>query len=129
LVLGELADAAAASRLTDQATVLAPMLREEEPTTLADGRAAIDRADAALATLLEQRARVAGVIQQIKPVGGRAGRDPARERAIVEAMAARAPRLGADRLAPVVEAMILAGLDAAEEEQTEQAEAEQAEHA
>lgn len=117
LFLGELADEVTAARLTERATVLAPLLREEEPTTLADGRAAIDRADAALATLLEQRARVAAVIQRIKPVGGRAGRDLARERAIVEAMALRAPRLGADRLAPVVESVILAGLDAAEDEQ------------
>lgn len=122
LFLGELADVATASRLTEQATVLAPLLREEEPTNLADGRAAIDRADAALATLLEQRAQVAAVIQRIKPVGGQAGRDPVRERAIVEAMARRAPRLGADRLAPVVDAVIVAGLDAAEAEQ--QAEAE-----
>lgn len=131
LFLGELADAATAARLTEQATVLAPLLREEEPANLADGRAAIDRADAALATLLEQRARVAAVIQQIKPVGGRAGRDPARERAIVEAMARRAPRLGADKLAPVVQAVILAGLDAAEDEQQAEqaAEAEQTERA
>lgn len=117
LLLGEGADAAVTARVTEQATVLAPLLREEVPQNLADGRDAIDRADAALAVLLEQRARIAATIQQIKPVGGRAGRDPARERAIVEAMAHRAPRLGAERLVPVVEAVILAGLDAAEEEQ------------
>jgi chorismate mutase len=43
-----------------------------------------------------------------------AGRDPGRERRIVEAMAERAPSLGPDRLAPIVNAIIEAGLDAAE---------------
>jgi len=117
LLLGEGADPVLAGRVTEQATVLAPLLREEVPQNLADGRTAIDRADAAIATLLEQRAKIAATIQRIKPVGGRAGRDPARERAIVEAMAKRAPRLGPERLAPVVQAVILAGLDAAADEQ------------
>ncbi|QKW35333.1 chorismate mutase [Actinomadura sp. NAK00032] len=82
-------------------------------TTLGEARAAIDGIDAALATLLEHRAAVAAVVQRLKPVGGFAGRDPRREREIVEAMAARAPSLGAARLAPVVNAIIEAGLDAA----------------
>lgn len=116
LLLGEGADTALVAHLTELATVLAPLLRDEEPANLADGRAAIDRTDAAIATLLEQRAKIAGTIQRIKPVGGRAGRDPGRERAIVEAMARRAPRLGPERLAPVVQAVILAGLDAAADE-------------
>ncbi|GGP89812.1 chorismate mutase [Actinomadura coerulea] len=83
-------------------------------TTLAEAREAIDALDAALATLLEHRAAVAAVVQRLKPVGGFAGRDPERERRIVEAMAARAPSLGPDRLAPIVNAIIEAGLDAAE---------------
>ncbi|MQA04672.1 MAG: 3-deoxy-D-arabinoheptulosonate-7-phosphate synthase [Streptosporangiales bacterium] len=122
LFLGESVDAATVARITEQATVLAPLLRDEEPTNLVDGRAAIDRADAAIATVLEHRAKVAAAIQRIKPVGGRAGRDMTRERAIVEAMARRAPRLGSDRLAPVVQAMILAGLDAAADEEEHAAE-------
>ncbi|MGI5202730.1 chorismate mutase [Spirillospora sp. CA-108201] len=83
-------------------------------TTLAEAREAIDGIDAALATLLEHRTAVAAVVQRLKPVGGFAGRDPERERRIVEAMAARAPSLGPDRLAPIVNAIIEAGLDAAE---------------
>lgn len=101
------------AQVTEQATVLAPLLRTEgPPETLGDGRDAIDRADAAIATLLEQRADIAAVIQRIKPVGGFAGRDPAREREIVHAMARRAPRLGEERLAAVVDAVIEAGLNA-----------------
>ena len=83
-------------------------------TTRAEARAAIDGLDAALATLLEHRTAVAAVVQRLKPVGGFAGRDPERERRIVEAMAVRAPSLGPERLAPIVNAIIEAGLDAAE---------------
>ncbi|GGV25756.1 hypothetical protein GCM10010182_55610 [Actinomadura cremea] len=83
--------------------------------TVGEARAAIDGIDAALAALLEHRAAVAGVVQRLKPVGGFAGRDAARERAIVEAMAAHAPSLGADRLARIMSAVIEAGLDAATE--------------
>ncbi|NVI86873.1 chorismate mutase [Actinomadura sp. BRA 177] len=82
--------------------------------TLGEARAAIDELDAALAVLLEHRAAVAAAVQRLKPVGGFAGRDPGREREIVEAMAERAPSLGAERLAPIVNAIIEAGLDAAE---------------
>ncbi|TDD69734.1 chorismate mutase [Actinomadura darangshiensis] len=85
----------------------------EAITTLGEARAAIDGIDAVLAELLEHRAAVAAVVQRLKPVGGFAGRDPGREREIVEAMAARAPSLGAGRLAPIVNAIIEAGLDAA----------------
>ncbi|MFI0484507.1 chorismate mutase [Actinomadura sp. 9N215] len=86
----------------------------EAVTTLGEARAAIDGLDAALAVLLEHRAAVAAVVQRLKPVGGFAGRDPAREREIVEAMAAHAPSLGPDRLARIMTAVIEAGLDAAE---------------
>nr|WP_240808100.1 chorismate mutase [Actinomadura geliboluensis] len=82
--------------------------------TLGEARAAIDGLDAALATLLEHRAAVAAAVQRLKPVGGFAGRDPARERQIVEAMAVHAPSLGPDRLARIMTAVIEAGLDAAE---------------
>lgn len=82
-------------------------------TTLGEARTAIDGLDAALATLLEHRAAVAAAVQRLKPVGGFAGRDPGRERRIVEAMAVRAPSLGPDRLARIMDAVIAAGLDAA----------------
>nr|WP_235854695.1 chorismate mutase [Nonomuraea aridisoli] len=91
------------------------MLRDESPTTLAECRQAIDRVDAALATLLERRAALAGIVQRIKPVGGFAGRDLARERAVVARMALRAPTLGETRLAPIMNAVIEAGLHLAEE--------------
>ncbi|MEV4834161.1 chorismate mutase [Nonomuraea sp. NPDC049486] len=94
------------------------MLRPEDPATLAECRQAIDRVDAALATLLERRAALAGRVQRLKPVGGFAGRDPGRERALVARMAERAPSLGEARLAPVMNAVIEAGLQLAEERAT-----------
>ncbi|WP_431999128.1 chorismate mutase [Sphaerimonospora mesophila] len=100
----------------EAATVLAPLVRPEEPATLADARAAIDRVDAALATLLERRVALAGTIQRLKPVGGFQGRDMERERRLVAAMARRAPRLGEEWLAPVMNAVIEAGLRLAEAE-------------
>ncbi|WP_433324978.1 chorismate mutase [Spirillospora sp. CA-294931] len=89
--------------------------RPREIGTLSEARAAIDAIDAALAALLERRVAVAGDVQRLKPVGGFAGRDPERERQIVEAMADRAPTLGAERLARIMNAVIEAGLDVAEE--------------
>ncbi|QKG26668.1 chorismate mutase [Actinomadura verrucosospora] len=96
----------------------APLLRVSLPSvedlgTLAEARAAIDGLDAALAVLLEHRAAVAALVQRLKPVGGFAGRDPGREREIVDAMAEHAPSLGRDRLAAIMNAVIEAGLDAA----------------
>nr|WP_246343232.1 chorismate mutase [Actinomadura verrucosospora] len=85
----------------------------EDLGTLAEARAAIDGLDAALAVLLEHRAAVAALVQRLKPVGGFAGRDPGREREIVDAMAEHAPSLGRDRLAAIMNAVIEAGLDAA----------------
>jgi chorismate mutase len=86
-----------------------------EIKNLDQARAAIDAVDAELAVLLERRAELVGVIQHLKPVGGRAGRDPERERQIVEAMLPHAPRMGAARLARIMNAVIEAGLDLAEE--------------
>ncbi|MFC3998610.1 chorismate mutase [Nocardiopsis sediminis] len=87
------------------------------PGTITDLRSRIDRVDAELAALLEERALLAAEVQRHKPVGGFAGRDPERERALVAAMARHAPRLGAPRLARIMSAVIEAGLEAAEEEQ------------
>jgi chorismate mutase len=115
LLLGENADAAQVAATRAKAALLAPLLETEVPETITAARGAIDRVDAALATLLERRAELAALVQRLKPVGGFAGRDMGRERQIVEAMAARAPRLGADGLAPIMAAVIEAGLRASEE--------------
>lgn len=96
-------------------TLVGALLRPETPATLAACRDAIDRVDAALATLLERRAALAGIVQTLKPVGGFAGRDMDRERRLVAAMAERAPDLGEVRLAPIMNAVIEAGLHLAEE--------------
>ncbi|WP_306461928.1 chorismate mutase [Spongiactinospora gelatinilytica] len=106
-------DVVAAAR--EAAIVVGAMVRREDPATVAEARGVIDRVDAALATLLERRAELAGVVQRLKPVGGFAGRDMERERSLVAAMARRAPALGTDRLAPVMNAVIEAGLHLAEE--------------
>lgn len=103
-------------RLAEEAvTLVGPLVRPETPATLPECRQAIDRVDAALATLLERRAALAGIVQTLKPVGGFAGRDMGRERALVARMANRAPELGEDRLAPIMNAVIEAGLSLAEE--------------
>nr|WP_239113475.1 chorismate mutase [Planotetraspora mira] len=92
------------------------MVRPEAPGSVGAARAAIDRVDAALATLLERRIALAGTVQRLKPVGGFRGRDMDRERRLVAAMARRAPSLGEARLAPVMNAVIEAGLRVAEED-------------
>ncbi|MFI7124259.1 chorismate mutase [Nonomuraea sp. NPDC050153] len=111
---------ASAMRAAEEAvTVVGALVRHEAPATLPECREAIDRVDAALATLLERRAALAGIVQRIKPVGGFAGRDLARERALVARMALRAPSLGEARLAPIMNAVIEAGLHLAEERSAE----------
>ncbi|WP_239514437.1 chorismate mutase [Streptosporangium sp. 'caverna'] len=92
--------------------------RREDPDSLLTARDAIDRVDAALAVLLERRAELAGTIQRLKPVGGFAGRDMDRERRLVADMARRAPTLGEERLALIMNAVIEAGLHLAEERMT-----------
>ncbi|WSS10398.1 chorismate mutase [Microbispora sp. NBC_01189] len=95
---------------------MAALVRPWCPRTLTEARGEIDRVDAALAVLLERRALLAARIQRLKSVGGFRGRDMERERRLVEGMARRAPRLGVRRLAPIMNAVIEAGLHAAEEE-------------
>ncbi|TNY34867.1 chorismate mutase [Thermomonospora catenispora] len=63
-------------------------------------RAAIDEVDAA---------------QRPEPVGGTAGRAPRWERRIVETTARRAPALGVERLSRIMNAVIEAGPETAEE--------------
>ena len=116
LLLAEGATPELAAEVRSRAAVLGPLVHAEDTATLGAARAAIDRVDAALATLLERRAALAGIIQGLKPVGGFAGRDPERERQVVAAMSARAPRLGHDRLARIMNAVIEAGLELSEAE-------------
>ena len=96
------------------ATLLAPIVRQVRGDSLGGCREAIDRVDAVLASLLEYRVALAGEVQRHKPVGGHAGRDAAREAEIVRAMSTRAPSLTRGQLATIMDAVITAGLDAAE---------------
>ncbi|GAA3445810.1 chorismate mutase [Planomonospora venezuelensis] len=104
-----------AAAAQEAVTVIGAVTRREEPDSVLAARGAVDRVDAALAVLLERRAELAGTIQRLKPVGGFAGRDMDRERRLVAAMARRAPALGEAGLAPVMNAVIEAGLRLAEE--------------
>ncbi|WP_030509081.1 chorismate mutase [Microbispora rosea] len=115
LLVGPGAPARTLAAAHEAATVMAALVRPDDPETLDAARAAIDRVDAALATLIERRAALAGRIQRLKPVGGFRGRDMERERRLVEAMARRAPGLGARLLAPIMNAVIEAGLRLSEE--------------
>jgi chorismate mutase len=116
LLLDESAPAPDVSTAREAATTLAPLVRQVGPASFPACREAIDRVDATLASLLEYRAALATEVQRHKPVCGHAGRDPAREAQIVHAMAHRAPSLGKERLAVVMDAVISAGLDVSEEQ-------------
>ncbi len=80
------------------------------PDPVAFFRGLIDEIDDQLGDLLAQRAALTAAVQ---PHKGAADRDPDRERAIVEAVAARAPALGFDRVARIVHAIVTESLDAA----------------
>jgi GNAT superfamily N-acetyltransferase/chorismate mutase len=71
-------------------------------------RALIDEVDAELGALLNRRVAQTRAVQPHKPTPAR---DLARERAIAEAMARRAPVLGADRLERIVRAIVSESLD------------------
>lgn len=73
-------------------------------------RGLVDEVDGELGDLLARRAALTRAIQPLKTDPSR---DPARERAVAERIARRAPALGTDRLLPVVDAIITASLDAA----------------
>lgn len=105
----------AALTAVEAVRIVGALTRPEAPDSVLAARGAIDRVDAALAVLLERRAELAGTIQRLKPVGGFAGRDLERERRLVAEMARRAPTLGEARLAPIMNAVIEAGLHLAEE--------------
>jgi len=94
----------------------ASVTADHECRTVAEARAAIDLVDTDLAILLERRARLAGLVQRLKPVGGQAGRSPERERQIVDGMSRHAPRLGRERIARIMNVIIEASLEAAEDD-------------
>jgi chorismate mutase len=77
---------------------------------LAFYRRLIDEVDEQLGDLLARRAALTRAVQPLKPEGSR---DRERERRIAEAMAVRAPALGTDRLARIVEVIVTESLDAA----------------
>jgi chorismate mutase/GNAT superfamily N-acetyltransferase len=73
-------------------------------------RSLIDEVDAELGDLLNRRAALTRAVQ---PYKASSERDPAREREIAEALARRAPILGAERATRIVHAIISESLDAA----------------
>ncbi|WP_067438415.1 GNAT family N-acetyltransferase [Nocardioides jensenii] len=77
-------------------------------------RGQIDLVDQALGHLLARRTALTAAVQERKPTGGPAGRDPAREHGIALRIAALAPALGVDRVARIVDAIITESLDAYE---------------
>jgi chorismate mutase len=84
-------------------------------------RSQIDEVDAQLAELLARRFALTAAVQGQKSAeggtGGHAGRDPARERAIVERMVRHVPGLEIDRIAPVMDVVIAESLTAWEDTQ------------
>lgn len=80
-------------------------------------RRRIDEVDDRLADLLDERALLTAAAQQLKRVGGHAGRDPDREAQIVARMAQRVPDLGEEALARIMQAVIEAGLDAVRQQE------------
>lgn len=74
-------------------------------------RGLIDEVDEQLGDLLARRVALIRAVQGIKHDPSR---DPERERQIAAAMAARAPELGAERLARIVHTIITESLDAAD---------------
>ncbi len=78
-------------------------------------RRRIDQVDDRLAELLDERALLTAAAQQLKRVGGHAGRDPDREAQIAARMAQRAADLGEEALARIMHTVITASLDAVRE--------------
>ncbi|WP_300464267.1 GNAT family N-acetyltransferase [uncultured Nocardioides sp.] len=73
-------------------------------------RGLVDEVDAQLGDLLARRAALTRAIQPLK---SSTRRDPARERAVAEHLATRAPALGVDRLERIVRVVVEESLDAA----------------
>ncbi len=82
---------------------------------LAFYRSLIDGVDGQLADLLARRAALTRAVHDHKAAtGGPVQRDPQREGEIVDAISARAPELGRDRVARIVHAIITESVDAAQ---------------
>jgi chorismate mutase/GNAT superfamily N-acetyltransferase len=79
---------------------------------LAFFRGLIDDVDDQLGDLLARRVALTREVQQLKADGGSRRRDPERERQIAARLAARAPELGEERLARIVQAIVTQSLDA-----------------
>ena len=78
---------------------------------LAFFRGLIDDVDDQLGDLLARRVALTREVQQLKAGGGTEPRDPDRERQIAARLAARAPELGEERLARIVQAIVTQSLD------------------
>jgi chorismate mutase/GNAT superfamily N-acetyltransferase len=96
----------------------APDVRMQWRPTAGDSvvglRRRIDEVDDRLARLLDERAVLTARIQEHKTTPGHRGRDAVREREIVARMAERAPHLGPERVARIMQVVITESLDAAE---------------
>lgn len=75
-------------------------------------RRQIDEVDHDLGALLARRVALTGAVQVRKDVGGPAGRDAAREREIVQRVAAQVPDLGSTQVARIVDVIITESLTA-----------------
>jgi chorismate mutase/GNAT superfamily N-acetyltransferase len=82
----------------------------EQP--LAYLREQIDEVDDEIAALLARRTALTAAVQEIKPVGGQAGRDPDRERQIAERIAPKVPSLSVEAVQRIVHTIITESLDA-----------------
>lgn len=78
-------------------------------------RALVNEVDVDLGRVLARRAALTAAIQRHKDVPGHAGRDHEREAEIAQTMAAHAPNLGPERIAAIMDAVITASLDAADQ--------------
>ncbi len=94
----------------------APDVRMAWPGTdpIAYLRGQIDEVDDELALLLARRFALTAAVQGFKERGGQQGRDPERERAIADRMAAHAPGLGAEPIGRIMHTVISESLDAYE---------------
>lgn len=79
-------------------------------------RRQIDEVDTELGRLLARRSALTSAVQRHKEVPGQQGRDRAREAEIVAMMAERAPALGPERIARIMDTVITESLDAAASE-------------
>lgn len=69
-------------------------------------RREIDAVDHDLSDVLSRRAALTAAVQDLKEVGGHAGRDPEREREIADRMAAHAPGLSAESVRRILHVVI-----------------------